>query len=143
MEKFLDRARTNEKLKETLIVVVWGCAIAAIYADAMFRNPYPSTIHYLLAFTVCLIGGALMMDIGKGLIGYLFAMGLAVAIMITLASVPTITVLSSTGGDFIQALMITIIVRSTFPFPFIAFLIGSMLGAALGERYLEGIIWLI
>jgi hypothetical protein len=139
MEQILMRAQTSERLKEVLIVVVWGSAIAAIYADAMFRNPYPTTIHYVLAFTVCLIGGALMMDVAKGLLGYLASFGLAVGLLFTLSSLPTLS-LTTGGGDFIQTLMITIIVRSTFPFPFIGFLIGSMLGAAIGERYLEGTI---
>ncbi len=80
-----------------------------------------------------------MMDVAKGLIGYLASFGLAVGLLVTLSSLPTLS-LTTAGGDFIQTLMITIIVRSTFPFPFIGFLIGSMLGAAIGERYLEGII---
>jgi hypothetical protein len=140
MRPVLKRALTSERLKEALIILVWGIAIATVLADALFRNPYPATIHYLLAFTICVMGGALMMEVGKALLGFLSAMCIAIGILIALSSLPTLSGLSPAGVDFIQSLMITIILRSTFPLPFITFLVGSMIGSLLGERYLEGTI---
>lgn len=137
IESVLKQVLESEISKAVLIVLVWGSTIAAVFADALFRNPYPTTTHYILAFTICVMGGALMLEVGKALLGFLSSMGLAIGILIMLSSAP-MSGLTATGGDFIQALMITIILRSTFPFPFITFLVGSMIGSLLGERYLEG-----
>jgi len=78
-----------------------------------------------------------MREIGKALLGFFGAMGVAVTIMIALSSSPALSTLSPQGGAFIQSLMILIILRSTFPIPFIAYLVTSMFGALLGDRYLE------
>jgi hypothetical protein len=129
---------TSEKLTESFIVLVWGTAIATVFADALFRNPYPAPIHYLLAFTICVMGGALMADAGKALLGFLSSISIAIGILIMLSYVPTLSGLSPAGGDFIQSLMITIILQSTFPLPFVTFLVGSLTGSLLGERFLEG-----
>jgi hypothetical protein len=137
IESVLKQVLESEISKAVLIVLVWGSTIAAVFADALFRNPYPTTTHYILAFTICVMGGALMLEVGKALLGFLSSMGLAIGILIMLSSAP-MSGLTATGGDFIQSLMITIILRSTFPFPFITFLVGSMIGSLLGERYLEG-----
>ena len=137
IQKVLERVRKGEIPGEIVIVILWGASIATIFTNALFQNPYPTIVHYSLVFIVCLIGGALMREIGKALLGFFGAMGVAVTIMIALSSSPALSTLSPQGGAFIQSLMILIILRSTFPIPFIAYLVTSMFGALLGDRYLE------
>jgi len=138
MENLLGRITKNEKLGEILLVPLWGGSIAAVLFNSLFQNPYPTFLHYLIIFFLCLIAGALMQDIAKALLGFFTAMAVAIAILIGVSSVPAFSALSPEGGTFIESLMIVIIFQSTFPIPFITYLVASMIGALLGDRYLEG-----
>jgi hypothetical protein len=137
MRTVIVKITKSEKFGEALLVLSWGGGIAAIFANALFQNPYPTVIHYILVFILCVMGGAVMQEVGKALVGFLGAMAVAVTILITLSSAPAFSSLSPQGGAFIQSLMILIILRSTFPIPFVTYLVASMVGALLGDRFLE------
>ncbi len=86
--------------------------------------------------SVCLMAGAVLIDIGKALIGYVAAMALAIGIVFTLATLAlSLWSLPIVDGIVLTSLWITILFRSVFPFPFLVYLIASIIGGVIGERY--------
>jgi hypothetical protein len=131
----LNRLVASEKLESVLLVPVWGAAIAAIYAHAMFQGSYPSPLDYALLLAVCVMAGVLMMDVGKALLGFFGAMLIGLAILFLLATLPASTgQLPALGQDAVYGIWLRIIFTSTFPIPIIGFLVASVLGSIVGER---------
>jgi hypothetical protein len=132
----MTRLLNRQTIGHVVIVLLWGTSISSIFANAIYHNPYPTIIDYAAIFGICLAGGALMLDVGKALIGFLSAMGIGLSILIVLSTLPASNALPLIGVGLVQSLMLSIIFQSVFPFPFFVFLIASMLGALAGENYL-------
>ena len=119
------------------LVLVWAVSIAAVLAQALFQRSALTIIDLAALFIICVLAGAISLDVGSALIGYIFAMGLGILIFFVSALIPTTTSnLTTSGAVVILQLWISIIFKTVFPFPFIAFLVASMIGGGLGEKYL-------
>jgi hypothetical protein len=131
----LNRLVASEKLGSALLVPVWGATIAAIYAHAMFQGSYPTLLDYSLVLAVCVMGGALMMDMGRALLGFFAAILIGLAILFFIATLPASLGQVPPLGQFaVYGIWSGIIFTSIFPIPIISFLVASALGSIVGER---------
>ena len=120
-----------------LVIVPWALLIASIAGQALFRQAVLGPMELLLLSAVSIFAGALFSDLGRAIIGFFISAVLGVATLYILAVMPSLVgVVTAADGDFLQQLWIGIILRALFPFPFIGFIVASIFGAALGERFL-------
>ncbi len=127
----------TERRRTALIVPLWAVAIALAFAQALFQRAYLTIFDYGLVVAICLVCGALISDFAKALVSFVVAMATGMLILFALVILPTMSsVLPSPTGIIIQQLWVGSIFTSAFPFPFIAFLIATVIGSALAENYL-------
>ena len=127
----------RELLRTGFIVALWSLAIASIFAQALYQRSYLTLLDQTLVVLTCLVAGALITDLGRALLGYILAMGLGVALLYTLSTLPaSLGAVPSPSNQTVDILWISIIFRSTFPFLFIVSLLASIIGSGLGEKYL-------
>lgn len=131
MERLFSEAR-----KGVVIVVSWSVLLASITGQALFRQGLLGPLELILLAAVSGLGGVLFADLGRAILGYFASIVTAYAIVYLLAILPSlIGMVTGVDAFFLQELWIGIMVRALFPFPFIGLLVASVLGAALGERY--------
>lgn len=127
----------TENRRRAILIPLWGLAITATYAQAIYQRAYLTIFDYLIVLSICALAGAITMDIGKALINFLGAIAIGVIILFVLVALP-----ASSGGlpspaDVIfSSIWVTVIFTYVFPLPFIGFLMASIIGGGLGERYL-------
>jgi hypothetical protein len=126
----------TERRRTVLTVAVWGISIATVYAQAVFQRTTATTVDYGIIFVICLLGGAVSIELGKAIGSYLVAIIIGMTILFFLAATPILDgTIPSPGNQFFLSLWIGIIFRLIFPFQFIAFLMASIIGAIIGEHY--------
>lgn len=114
----------------------WAAAIASVYTQALYQRSYMTLFDHIMVFVICIVAGAIMTDMGYALLGYVSS------ITIGMLTVFILTVVPVSSGNFnllanelLNQLWITVLFKALFPFPFIAYLIGSLIGSGLGEKY--------
>ena len=126
----------NERRRTIVVILLWAGSMASIFAQAVFQRTTLTALDYGLGFLVSLAAGAITLDIGKAILGYILAMILAVSILFFLSIVPALTGAIQPPGDvFVETLWISIIFRIVLPFQFMLFLVGAVIGAIAGENY--------
>ncbi len=129
---------TIENIRDPLVVLVWGIAISSAYAQALYQRGYLTLFDYALVVAICMISGAVINDFARALIGYFAAAAIALAILFITTTLPALTgAVASSTSDVVFTVWTIILFTSVFPFPFIGFLIASIVGSALGERFLS------
>ena len=117
--------------------MLWGLTIASILTQALFQRSALTIYDQAALLAVCLVGGAILIDIGKAILGYLAAMAIGLVLLFVIVTLPiSLGMIPPPGDVIVTALWVSIIFKAVFPFPFIAFLVGSIIGAGLGETYL-------
>jgi hypothetical protein len=126
----------TENRRSAVLIPLWGLAIAAVYSQAMFQRASMTLLDYVLVFLICLMAGAITEDMGRSLLSYLAAMALGTFVLLTLLSIPaSASTLPAPGGLLFTSLWITIVFTAVFPLPFIGYLVATIIGAAVGEKY--------
>jgi hypothetical protein len=126
----------TERRRTILTTITWGISIAAVYAQAVFQRTTATAVDYGIIFIICLLGGAVSIELGKAVGSYLVAIIIGMTILFFLAATPTLNgTIPSPGDQFLLSLWIGIIFRLIFPIQFIAFLVASIVGAIIGEHY--------
>ena len=91
---------------------------------------------YALVLVICFVAGAVIMDVGRALLGYVAAMAIGTILLTVILSYPaTSNLIPYPGNILIPSLWITTIFTAVFPFPFIGYLVASVVGATTGEKY--------
>ena len=90
----------------------------------------------LAVLGICFVAGMALGEIGRGLLGFFTSTGLALVIIFFLTVLPALDGAVPPPGDQVMiSLWLSIIVKLIFPAQFMAFLVASLIGAAVGERY--------
>lgn len=133
---YLNRLVATERRRTAIITLLLGVAIALIYVQALVQRAYLTWLDYAIVFSMCMLAGALIIDFARAALSYLVAMALAVALMLSLLTLPsTLGELSPEGSVAITNIWITVVFNSIFPFQILSFLLASFIGAFLGEQY--------
>jgi hypothetical protein len=122
-----------ERRRKITVTLCWGAILASILASALFQRSVLSPLDTTFMFAVGVFATALIGDIEYGLLGYFAAFFLGLSIFFLAATLP---ILLGTQDFSLLDLWIAIIFRAVFPFPFIIALLGSIIGSAVGEKYL-------
>ena len=118
-------------------MVLWGVSIASVYAQALLRRSTLTVFDHTAVFAICLAGGAIMIDFGRALLGYLAASTIGMVLLFTLVTLPmSLGTIPYPGDITVTTLWISIIFKAVFPFPIIIYLVASFIGAGIGESYL-------
>jgi hypothetical protein len=126
----------TENRRTAVLIPLWGLAITAAYSQAIFQRAYMTFLDYGLVFLICLMAGAIAEDMGRALLSYLSAMALGTFLLLILLSTPaSATSLPQPGGLLFTSLWVTVIFTAVFPLPFIGYLMATIIGAAIGEKY--------
>ena len=110
--------------------------MTATFAQALFQRAAMTFFDYALAAAICFVAGVIIIDLGRALLSYIAAMALTTFLLITLLSYPaTTTNLPSPGNLLFSTLWIIVVFTAVFPLPLIGFLVVTLIGAAVGEKY--------
>jgi hypothetical protein len=127
----------SENRRTAVIVLLWSLAIAASYVQALVQRAYMTLFDYTLVLVVCFVAGAIIMDVGKALLGYVAAIAIGTILMTVILIYPaTSNTIPYPGNILIPSLWITVLFTAIFPFPFIGYLVAAVVGATVGERYI-------
>jgi len=127
----------SEDRRIAIMILVWSLAIAAAYLQALVQRAYMTLFDYGLVLIICFVAGAIIMDVGRALLGYVAAMAVGTILLTVILIYPaTSSLIPYPGNILIPSLWITTIFTAVFPFPFIGYLVATIVGATVGERYL-------
>ncbi len=127
-------ATENRRLLWTSIL--WTAGLTSVYAQALFTRAYATWFEQGIAIGLCFAAGALIGNIARSLVTYIGVIVTTVVILIFLSVQPLSTeYLSTVGVAVIQRILLIAIFREIFPFPVILSLAASLVGSAMGERY--------
>ncbi len=127
----------TERKKAVLVTLLWGLGITFTFAQALLQRAYLTWFDYGIAFAICVLAGAVTIDLTRALASYLGAMVLAFILLLVLLTLPAfLGVIPPPGDVVITNLWIIVVFDSLFPFPLLGFLLATFLGASLGESYL-------
>jgi len=134
----VQRIFLSERVRLILIVVVWGVALASVFAQAVYQRAYLTYFDIGIAAAVCLFAGSVLLTIERALIGYLAAVTIAGTILYTMVTLPaTLGTLVPPADLVLYYLWVTILFNALIPFPFMILLVSSIVGSLIGEKYLE------
>lgn len=120
-----------------LIVVSWSASISAITGQALFRQALLGPLDLFLIVTLSAFGGALLSDLGRAILGSVASMATGFATVYFLAILPSFTgAVGATDAALLQQLWVGVMFRALFPFPVMGLIVASLIGGALGERFL-------
>ena len=126
----------SEDRRLAIIILLWSLTIAASYVQALVQRAYMTLFDYALVLVICFVAGAVIMDVGKALLGYVAAMAIGTILMTVILIYPaTSNLIPYPGNILIPSLWITTIFTAVFPFPFIGYLVATVVGATTGEKY--------
>ncbi len=126
----------SEDRRLAITILLWSLAIAASYVQALVQRAYMTLFDYTLVLVICFVAGAVIMDVGRALLGYVAAMAFGAILMTVILIYPaTSNLIPYPGNILIPSLWITTIFTAVFPFPFIGYLVATVVGATTGEKY--------
>ena len=127
----------TENRRSAVLTPLWALAITLAYAQALFQRAYMTLFDYAIVISICLIAGVIIMDVGRAILSYIAAMAIGGVILLILVSIPAnSSAIPSPGNIVFPTLWITVLFTAVFPLPFIGYLVATVVGAAIGERYL-------
>lgn len=127
----------TENRRSAVLTPLWAVAITTAYAQALFQRAYMTLFDYAIVIAICLIAGVIIMDVGRAILSYIAAIAIGGTILLILVSIPAnSSTIPSPGNIVFPTLWITILFTAVFPLPFITYLVATVVGAAIGERYL-------
>jgi len=126
----------SEDRRLAITILLWSLAIAASYDQALVQRAYMTLFDYALVLVICFVAGAVIMDVGRALLGYVAAMAIGTILLTVILIYPaTSNLIPYPGNILIPSLWITTIFTAVFPFPFIGYLVATVVGATTGEKY--------
>ena len=127
---------TSEDRRIAIMILLWSLGIAATYLQALVQRAYMTLFDYALVLVICFVAGAIIMDVGRALLGYIAAIAVGIILLTVILIYPATSNLIPYPGDIlIPSLWITTIFTAVFPFPFIGYLVATVVGATTGEKY--------
>jgi len=127
----------TENRRSAVLTPLWAFAITLAYAQALFQRAYMTLFDYAIVIAICLIAGVIIMDVGRAILSYIAAIAIGGTILLILVSIPAnSSAIPSPGNIVFPTLWITVLFTAVFPLPFISYLVATVVGAAIGERYL-------
>ncbi len=127
----------TENRRSAVLTPLWALAITTAYAQALFQRAYMTLFDYAIVIAICLIAGVIIMDVGRAILSYIAAIAIGGTILLILVSIPAnSSAIPSPGNIVFPTLWITVLFTAVFPLPFISYLVATVVGAAIGERYL-------
>jgi hypothetical protein len=98
--------------------------------------PTPTDFGIFLLFGIT--AGVLISDLQKALFGFLAAIWIGAILVFVFGTLPAATgIVQPPGDQAVYTLWSTLVFRAIFPVPFIISLFAALLGAGIGETYLE------
>lgn len=126
----------REKRYDALIIALWAVSFAMIFEIGIYQQATASLYSDLAVLGICFVAGMALGEIGRGLVGFFISTGIALLIIFFLTVLPALNGAVTPPGDQVMiALWLSIIVKMIFPAQFIAFLVASLVGAGVGERF--------
>ena len=126
----------TENRRSAVLIPLWGLAITAVYSQAIFQRAYMTSLDYGLVFLICFMAGTITGDLGRALLSYLASIALGTFVLLMLLTFPaSATSLPAPGGLLFTSLWVTIVFLAVFPLPFVGYLVATIIGAAVGEKY--------
>ena len=126
----------TERRHDALVILLWTVSIAAVYMRAIYQQASTSLYDYLVVIGICIVAGIALADLGRALLAYLTSIAAAMAIVFFLTVLPALDgAVMPPGDQTVVALWISILAKMIFPAQFISFLVASLIGSLIGERY--------
>ncbi len=127
----------TENRRSAVLTPLWAFAITLAYAQALFQRAYMTLFDFAIVIAICLFAGVIIMDVGRAILSYIAAIAIGGTILLILVSIPAnSSAIPSPGNIVFPTLWITVLFTAVFPLPFISYLVATVVGAAIGERYL-------
>jgi hypothetical protein len=128
---------STERKRAAIVTLLWGAGMSFTFAQGLIQRTFLEWYDYAIAFALCVIAGAVIIDLTRALASYIAAMFLAIVLTLSLLITPALLgAIPSPGDIVITNLWIAIVFDALFPFPLFGFLLATFAGAALGERFL-------
>ncbi|MBO0888571.1 hypothetical protein J2P12_05665 [Candidatus Bathyarchaeota archaeon] len=104
----------------------------------MYQHASLTPYDDIAAFAVCIVAGTALVDLGRVVLAYFITVPLSMAIVFFFAALPALDgQIGPPADQVVVILWLSIIVKLIFPVQLILFLIGSVIGAGIGEHYLS------
>jgi hypothetical protein len=127
----------TENRRSAILTPLWAVAITMAYAQALFQRAYMTIFDYAIVIAICIVAGIIIMDVGRAILSYIAAIAIGGILLLVLVSIPAnASTIPSPGNIVFPTLWITILFTAFFPLPFTSYLVATVVGAAIGERYL-------
>ncbi|HYY91442.1 MAG TPA: hypothetical protein VE955_05580 [Candidatus Dormibacteraeota bacterium] len=128
----------TDRRREIVIVLLWSGAIAAVYLQAIFQRAALTLFDDLAVFAICIIAGTALLDLARVILGYFATVAVSMILVFIFTALPALDgSIAPPADQTIVTLWISIIVKLIFPAQLLLFLVGSVIGAAIGEHYLS------
>jgi hypothetical protein len=124
-------------IRTFLIVVGWSFALSSIVLQCLYERPILSEVDLAFLLLVSLLGGAMLYDAKKVILGFAVSLGLSFLIIFILLSSPAFLGMARhlERVDILYAGNVTRMFRNMFPLFFVVSFIGAVIGGFLGEKY--------
>lgn len=107
-----------------------------IFEIGIYQQATANLYSDLAVLAICFVAGMAIGEIGRGLIGFFVSTTIALFLIFLLTVLPALDGVVTPPGDQVMiSLWLSIIVKMIFPAQFIAFLVASLVGAGVGERF--------
>lgn len=126
----------SERRQSAFIVLLWAVSLAAVYLQAIYQRASLTLADDVVAFAICIIAGALLVDLGRAVLGYFIAIPAGMILTLVFVALPALDgAIPPPGDQVVLSLWIEIVFKLIFPAQFLLFLVGAVLGSFIGERY--------
>ena len=133
-----ERAKKFILQQEVLVVVLWGVSIASLLSWDLFRGTFPQLQDLGILGGFSFVSGVVISNLEKTLFGFVAAIIIGTFVAYFLAVLPALTgTVQPPGDQAVYVLWSTLIFRAVFPLPIVLMLITALVGAGIGETYLD------
>ncbi len=127
----------KEKRYDALIIVLWTVSFTSVFLRAIYTQASAGLLDDVIVIGICLVAGTALRDIGKIILGYFIAIPGGMLLVFFLTILPALNgTIPPPSDQLLISLWISILVKMIFPIQFLAFLVASVIGSLIGERYL-------
>ncbi len=128
----------NERRRAFVITVAWGLAVAWIYTSAILTRSELTTTDIAIAAGVCLLSGIALGDLASALLGYIAAQAIGIATTFFLYTLAfSLWSLPAADSVALSSISLVVMFKAVFPFQFLGYLVVSLIGSGIGEKYLS------
>jgi hypothetical protein len=121
-----------------LIALCWALATSSIVLQALYTYPSLQWFHYVLLLLISVLSGAVIVDLRDIILSYIIVLPLSLALMIFIMGIlPALAGKLASGSmamELVAAMVINMIMRSTFPGVWVLCLIAGIIGGGIGEK---------